>query len=125
MTRWLETNEKAAPTLVGKRWQVRDFDELPPFQLARAIRELGLTPSEVADAADGEESPSTLLVLLLQVYATRYLAGDRVRSVEDATKDLPLDSWDIVDDDPQEQVDPTAGQDAQEPQPPDDSSSQT
>lgn len=104
MSQWIETSD-------GRRWELRRPTELTNMQLARACKEVGLAPDRLgAVLTDPGDDPGAqadrLLAMGVVVYASRLLAGEKHASVE-AANDFPSDGWDIVDDEPEEDVDPT------------------
>lgn len=108
MTQWIETED-------GRRWEMRRPTELSNVQLARACREVGLSPDRLgAVLTDPDDDPDAasdrLLAMAVVVYASRKLAGDDVRTVDDAN-DFPADGWTITDDEPPEPEDPTGAAD--------------
>ena len=104
MPQWIETSD-------GRRWELRRPTELTNMQLARACKEVGLAPERLGQVlTDPGDDPGAqadrLLAMSVVIYASRVLAGEHHASVE-AANDFPSDGWDIVDDAPEEDVDPT------------------
>jgi hypothetical protein len=104
-----------------RRWPVAQVTSLGNLRLAKACREVGLTPDRlgaVLVASDDlpEDDPMAatdrLVGMAVMVYASRVAAGEQVASVE-AANDFPADARDIEDDDPQPdpepEPDPTGG----------------
>lgn len=105
MTKWIETTD-------GRRWPAKSPVSLGSFWLGQVCREVGMTPQRLGEVSDGD--PDWPLASAVTLFASRRLAGENVRTVEQANDDIPHEGWIIVDDEPEPEVapDPTDAGDA-------------
>jgi hypothetical protein len=96
----------------GTEYERVTLDGLDLLQLARACRELDITPARIEAAMMLEdevgESLDRLLALAVIIFASRLAAGEHHPTVASAVAGVPLADIDWKqDDEPEEEADPT------------------
>jgi len=102
MAQWIEVDD-------GRRWEfVPPGRALNLLQVARACKEVGLDPERLGSALrDPDAGADRFLAMAVVIYAARWAAGERFATVAEANEGIPSASWEIVDDEPEVDEDPT------------------